>query len=84
LGHRGRTDCRRAAFRPLNGKRGDVSEARTVEHLSSSAARITTSRAASTETQPDFSVERVKGIEPSYEAWEAAVLPLNYTRGRQR
>ena len=29
-------------------------------------------------------VERVKGIEPSYEAWEAAVLPLNYTRkGRQ-
>ena len=26
-------------------------------------------------------MERVKGIEPSYEAWEAAVLPLNYTRG---
>ena len=25
-------------------------------------------------------VERVKGIEPSYEAWEAAVLPLNYAR----
>ena len=25
-------------------------------------------------------MERVKGIEPSYEAWEAAVLPLNYTR----
>ena len=24
--------------------------------------------------------ERVKGIEPSYAAWEAAVLPLNYTR----
>jgi hypothetical protein len=22
----------------------------------------------------------VKGIEPSYAAWEAAVLPLNYTR----
>jgi hypothetical protein len=22
----------------------------------------------------------VKGIEPSYEAWEASVLPLNYTR----
>jgi hypothetical protein len=29
-------------------------------------------------------VERVKGIEPSYEAWEAAVLPLNYTRSRAR
>ena len=25
-------------------------------------------------------VERVKRIELSYEAWEAAVLPLNYTR----
>ncbi len=25
-------------------------------------------------------VERVKGIEPSSKAWEAAVLPLNYTR----
>ena len=24
----------------------------------------------------------MKGIEPSYEAWEAAVLPLNYTRKR--
>jgi hypothetical protein len=25
-------------------------------------------------------VERVEGIEPSYAAWKAAVLPLNYTR----
>ena len=25
-------------------------------------------------------LERVKGIEPSSKAWEAAVLPLNYTR----
>jgi hypothetical protein len=25
-------------------------------------------------------MERVKGIEPSYFAWEANVLPLNYTR----
>ena len=24
--------------------------------------------------------KRVKGIEPSYQAWEACVLPLNYTR----
>src|SRR5512145_1336293 len=28
-----------------------------------------------------FVVERVKGIEPSLSAWEADVLPLNYTRG---
>ena len=27
-----------------------------------------------------FFLERVKGIEPSYRAWEARVLPLNYTR----
>jgi hypothetical protein len=26
------------------------------------------------------SLERAKGIEPSYAAWEAAVLPLNYAR----
>lgn len=25
-------------------------------------------------------MERVKGIEPSLSAWEAEVLPLNYTR----
>ena len=25
-------------------------------------------------------LERVRGIEPLYAAWEAAVLPLNYTR----
>jgi hypothetical protein len=25
----------------------------------------------------------VKGIEPSYAAWEAAVLPLNYTRKQE-
>jgi hypothetical protein len=25
-------------------------------------------------------VERVKGIEPSSQAWEAHILPLNHTR----
>jgi hypothetical protein len=25
-------------------------------------------------------MERVKGIEPSFQAWEAHVLPLNHTR----
>jgi hypothetical protein len=28
-------------------------------------------------------LERAKGIEPSYEAWEASVLPLNYARDIQ-
>jgi hypothetical protein len=27
-----------------------------------------------------YVLERVKGIEPSPQAWEAGVLPLNYTR----
>ena len=36
------------------------------------------SRAAGSES----GLERVKGIEPSYAAWEAAVLPLNYARKR--
>ena len=30
--------------------------------------------------KPLMKMERVNGIEPSYAAWEAAVLPLNYTR----
>jgi hypothetical protein len=29
-------------------------------------------------------LERAKGIEPSYAAWEAAVLPLNYARASDR
>jgi hypothetical protein len=40
------------------------------------------------EMAPDFLVlqrfshlERVTGIEPALSAWEADVLPLNYTRG---
>ena len=28
----------------------------------------------------DAPVERVKGIEPSSQAWEARILPLNHTR----
>jgi hypothetical protein len=31
----------------------------------------------------ELSMERAKGIEPSYAAWEAAVLPLNYARERR-
>ena len=31
-------------------------------------------------TESPSELERVKGIEPSYSAWEADVLPLNYTR----
>ena len=29
-------------------------------------------------------LERARGIEPLYEAWEASVLPLNYARAPKR
>src|SRR5208283_3250551 len=32
------------------------------------------------ENSSSFLVERVKGIEPSPQAWEARILPLNHTR----
>ena len=28
----------------------------------------------------DLTIKRAKGIEPSYPAWEAGVLPMNYAR----
>jgi hypothetical protein len=39
-------------------------------------------RASQQSEGSQINLERVKGIEPSYAAWEAAVLPLNYTRER--
>ena len=27
-----------------------------------------------------FRLERLTGVEPAYAAWEAAVLPMNYSR----
>ena len=27
-----------------------------------------------------FNLERLMGVEPTYAAWEAAVLPMNYSR----
>ena len=30
----------------------------------------------------EITLERVKGIEPSSQAWEARILPLNHTRCR--
>ena len=31
-------------------------------------------------TKAGFLLERVMGIEPTYPAWKAGILPLNYTR----
>jgi hypothetical protein len=39
-------------------------------------------RRRSNAQRADVNLERVMGIEPTLEAWEAAVLPLNYTRER--
>ena len=38
-------------------------------------------REAGVGPQPGTDLERAMGIEPTPEAWEAAVLPLNYARG---
>ena len=38
-------------------------------------------QAGGTPERPE-TMERVKGIEPSYSAWKAAALPLSYTRAR--
>ena len=35
-------------------------------------------------TWPPAHAERVTGIEPAFSAWEADVLPLNYTREERR
>ena len=37
-------------------------------------------RVSSLTAEVKIAVERVKGIEPLFRAWEAFVLPLNYTR----
>lgn len=37
-----------------------------------------------TEKEKSKKLERAKGIEPSYRAWEALVLPLNYARFEMR
>ena len=33
-----------------------------------------------TDLSQDYFLERVKGVEPSSQAWEARILPMNYTR----
>jgi hypothetical protein len=50
-------------------------------------ARVILSGSTGRRTEPQndtlswaFAVERVTGIEPALSAWEADVLPLNYTR----
>jgi hypothetical protein len=43
-------------------------------------ARMIGNRPSATPDSGAFSVERVTGIEPALSAWEADVLPLNYTR----
>ena len=53
---------------------------RPVATLRQRIARTLLTGSSAAESCVVVDVERVKGIEPSYEAWEAAVLPLNYTR----
>lgn len=43
-----------------------------------SAAQRRGTKKKGTQSVPFF-LEQVKGVEPSYQAWEACVLPMNYT-----
>ena len=40
-----------------------------------------TLRARAVDVKPTPTLERAMGIEPTYPAWKAGVLPLNYARG---
>jgi hypothetical protein len=80
---------------PLNDKRRQVEhEVAAPEQLSSAGALHLMARRQLTVRRNDerlvlapamtrhFVLERVTGIEPALSAWEADVLPLNYTRER--
>jgi hypothetical protein len=57
---------------------------RNVRHISPQAHRqtlVVTGDLFTGKGKLPGNLERAKGIEPSYAAWEAAVLPLNYARG---
>src|SRR4051812_28072988 len=54
-----------------------------MDHAASGGSVIRGS-SASIPGHTGLAVERVTGIEPALSAWEADVLPLNYTRRRRR
>ncbi len=62
--------CSREAVPAASIGKPAVAEKRRIDHPNIAEAGIRLTQR----------LERVKGIEPSYAAWEAAVLPLNYTR----
>ena len=78
---------------PRWAARGEKPAARIIRRYVDRAAatkaiirRLNENRAGKTVQNPSADsaqvLERAKGIEPSYAAWEAAVLPLNYARER--
>ncbi len=53
----------------------------TADHMSGASAQV---RRSSAEYKAEVIVERVTRIELALSAWEADVLPLNYTRNLRR
>ena len=63
-----------------NRKSAQYREHRHLSQASRSPPSKDSRFAASVYIRHQQGMERVEGIEPSYQAWEARVLPLNYTR----
>ena len=73
-----------SAFVSVNALAGRIFSARSANHIF--VTPCVTREAPETDPgtnigdKPLKTLERVKGIEPSYSAWKAAALPLSYTR----
>ena len=64
------------------GGRSIVRPTRSGEYRSARSPRTCAPESSGMSRQHEEERERVTGIEPAFSAWEADVLPLNYTRGR--
>ena len=51
-----------------------------MENPSAAAAKSDTGEKNPTQRSAAWGLERVMGVEPTYQPWEGRILPMNYTR----